>query len=147
MSKRKFFEENLELINDMISQNKPKFEMARILGVKYETLKKYLKEFGIDYNGNQARKGIPHTNERKPIENYLVYGSRITISNLRRRLIRDGLKEEKCEYCGLTEWMGRKIPLELHHKNMDRYDNRLENLEILCSNCHMLAHNYSNTKK
>ena len=40
--------------------------------------------------------------------------------------------------------MGRKIPLELHHINMNHYDNRLENLQILCSNCHSLVHNYGN---
>lgn len=65
----------------------------------------------------------------------------------RIRLIEEGIKENKCECCGLSEWMGRPIPLELHHKDFDHYNNTLDNLQILCSNCHMQAHNYCNTKK
>lgn len=146
-SKKEYIKEHLDLVNKMITDNRPKFEIARILGVKYDTLKKYLKEFGIEYDGNQNRKGIPHYSERKPINEYLNENSTISASKLRNKLIENGLKEEKCECCGLTEWMGRKIPLELHHVNMNHYDNRLENLQILCSNCHALAHDYSNTKK
>lgn len=64
------------------------------------------------------------------------------ISNLRNRLIKSGIKEEKCECCGNSSWMGDKIPLELHHINGIRDDNRLENLQILCPNCHALTDNY-----
>ena len=59
----------------------------------------------------------------------------------------DGVKEKKCESCGLDEWMGKPIPLELHHIDENRFNNKLENLKILCSNCHMQEHNYSNFKK
>ena len=44
--------------------------------------------------------------------------------------------EQKCSRCGLTEWQGKPIPLELHHINGNNRDNRLENLEYLCLNCH-----------
>lgn len=53
-------------------------------------------------------------------------------------------KEDKCERCGLSEWMGMKIPLELHHKDNNHYNNKLDNLMIVCSNCHMQLHNYNN---
>ena len=143
--KREYIRENLGVINRMIENKHPKFEIARVLGVKYETLNKYLKEFGINYEGNPNRKGIPHLEGRTLMDEYFNGNRNVSASTLRRKLIENGLKEEKCECCGLTEWMGEKIPLELHHKNMNHNDNRLENLQILCSNCHSLSHNYSNT--
>lgn len=47
-----------------------------------------------------------------------------------------------CSNCGLSEWQGRPVPLELHHKNGNSRDNRLENLEYLCLNCHAITSNF-----
>lgn len=143
--KREYIRENLGIINKMIENKCPKFEIARVLGVKYTTLNKYLKEFGINYEGNPNRKGIPHLEGRTLMDEYFNGNRNVSASTLRRKLIENGLKEKRCECCGLTEWMGKKIPLELHHINGNHNDNRLENLQILCSNCHSLAHDYSNS--
>jgi 5-methylcytosine-specific restriction endonuclease McrA len=88
---------------------------------------------------------LKHYEHRASIEQVLA--SNRNNSTKRKRLIEDGYKEEKCECCGLSEWMGKPIPLELHHKDFNHYNNSIENLEILCSNCHMQKHNYCNTKK
>ena len=66
-----------------------------------------------------------------------------------KRLIEVNLKEHKCERYKRTEWEGNPIPIELHHINGVHSDNRLENLQILCPNCHALTDNYrdkANTK-
>ena len=145
-SKLEYIKENLNIINKMIEAKRPKFEIARLLSVKYSTLDKHLKELGIDYKGNPNRKGLPHYSERKDVQIYLKENTNIANGRLRNKLVESGLKEAKCECCGNTEWMGKNIPLELHHKNFNHYDNRLENLQILCSNCHSIAHEYCNTK-
>ena len=145
-SKLNYIKENLDIINKMIDAKRPKFEIARVLNVKYSTLIKHFKTLGIEYKGNPNRKGIPHYDGRKDVNEYLKENTNISAPKLRTKLIESGLKEEKCECCGNTKWMGKKIPLELHHKNFNHYDNRLENLQILCSNCHSIAHDYNNTK-
>jgi hypothetical protein len=56
------------------------------------------------------------------------------------------MKEERCEDCELSEWMGTKIPLELHHIDGNNENNNLDNLEILCPNCHALTDTYCRKK-
>lgn len=57
-------------------------------------------------------------------------------------LVSENKKEYKCEKCGISEWMGDKITLQLHHANGVHADNRLENLMILCPNCHSQTDSY-----
>lgn len=118
-------------------------EIIRRLNCKRETFKSYLKQMGITYNGNQGGKGIKIDPKRKSALEILDSSS-FTNATKRKRLIEDGIKEAKCECCGLSEWMGKPILLELHHKDFNHNNNTLENIAILCSNCHMVAHNYNN---
>ena len=56
--------------------------------------------------------------------------------HLKSRLSKEGLLAPRCAECGLGKWRGRPIALELHHINGRGQDNRLENLTLLCPNCH-----------
>jgi DNA-binding CsgD family transcriptional regulator len=82
-----------------------------------------------------------------PIGELCVAGTSRSRGNLKRRLLHEGLKERRCEGCGLHHWQGCELPLALHHVNGDRDDNRLENLELLCPNCHALTSNFSGRKR
>jgi len=143
----KKFKENLSKILEMIENNEPKTNMCRLLSIKQDTLNRYLRKYDVVYTGNQNRKGIRHYEQMTHYTEYTENGKNITASKLRQKLITQGVKEKKCEVCGLDSWMDKPIPLELHHIDENRFNNQLENLQILCSNCHMQIHNYSNTKK
>jgi RNA polymerase subunit RPABC4/transcription elongation factor Spt4 len=71
-----------------------------------------------------------------PLDEILVEGRVRNRHHVKQRLLAAGLKEERCESCGLTEWLGRPVAFELHHINGNGDDNRLENLTLLCPNCH-----------
>jgi len=70
-----------------------------------------------------------------PLGKLLVHHPR-SRRNINLRLLAAEIKEARCEECGISEWRDQPLSLELHHRNGERHDNRLENLALLCPNCH-----------
>lgn len=123
-------------------------------GANYRRVHKAIKEYNIDtshFTGqgwNVAYALDPNESHRKELSEILVKNSTYDNTNsLKLRLLYENLKERKCERCKRTEWEGQPIPLQLHHVNGDRSDNRLENLQLLCPNCHALTDNYCGKNK
>jgi len=82
-----------------------------------------------------------------PLERLLVANTPRGRWNIKQRLIAAGLKPKRCERCGIAEWRNAELSLSLHHINGDRHDNRLENLELLCPNCHSQTPNFGSKNK
>lgn len=79
----------------------------------------------------------------RPLEEIFAANTRRNRGHLKERLLRLGLKDGRCERCGISEWHEHPLSIALHHINGDRLDNRLENLELLCPNCHSQTDTYS----
>lgn len=77
-----------------------------------------------------------------PIEELLVYGKIFQAYKLKLRLLKAKLKKHQCEKCRKRKWLKQPIPLELHHIDGDKLNNNLNNLLLLCPNCHAQTNNY-----
>lgn len=118
-------------------------------GDNYKIFHKYEKEYDLDtshFTGIKSNTGNrTNANCEKTFEEYSK-NTYVRSSTLLYKLIKEGLKEWQCECCKNTEWLGDKIPLELHHKDGNHFNNSLENLTLLCPNCHAKTDNYRGKK-
>lgn len=78
----------------------------------------------------------------RPLEEIFAAGTHRNRGQLKARLLSQGLRENRCARCGIIEWRGQTLSLALHHVNGDRLDNRVENLDLLCPNCHSQTDNF-----
>jgi len=109
-------------------------------GGNYKTLKKRLNSDGIDYShialGHGHNKGKTFNKEKTPLEEILVEHSTFSRNHLKKRLIKEGILENKCSICGLkNSWQQKELVMVLDHINGISDDNRIENLRLICPNC------------
>lgn len=120
-------------------------------GGNYAQIKKYIKENHLDikhFKGRGWNAGLHGIGiVRIPLENILVSNSTFQSYKLKRRLFAVKLKPQHCEQCGWAEKTETGyLPLELDHINGDHADNRIENLRVLCPNCHSLTPHHRGRK-
>lgn len=113
-------------------------------------IKRRIEEFGIDtshFFGQSHYRDKESIHKKKP-EMVLVKrdsGGRTHSVKLRRALIESGT-EYKCAACKINSWNGKEITLQVNHKNTDWLDDRIDNLEFLCPNCHSQTEGWSGRK-
>lgn len=155
MSKSKYTKEILEpLVKESISIA----EVIRKLGLKeaggtHTHISRKIKEFEIEtshFLGQRANCGKDHRGgpKKKTWQEVLIKrtkGKRQKSFRLRRALIESG-REYKCDKCGQKpEWNGKPLMLQVDHKNRDWLDDRKENLDFTCPNCHSQTEGWCNS--
>ena len=129
-----------EEILNAVSQSITMAEAASRLGIHFNTFARLANKLGV-YKPNPGGKGKRKSKREgfgKISLNEILEGKHPTYQTfkLKGRLYSAGIKSNKCEKCGTDSWNGQPLMCELDHINGNSRDHRLENLQILCPNCH-----------
>lgn len=82
-----------------------------------------------------------------PLDTLLTEKSSHKRHHVRSRLLHSKTLKSECAICGISEWLGKPLSFELDHINGVSDDNRLENLRMLCPNCHSQTETYKGRNK
>lgn len=151
MSTMKKYTDNdiIEAVKSSISKRECIIKLGLVpAGGNYDTINRHVERLNLDishFKGqgwNAGRKFPPKRN----IEDYVSNKYYINSHRLKLRLLKEGIKEHRCEYCRRTRWIGTQITLELHHIDGNKFNNNLDNLQLLCPNCHSQTDSWRKSK-
>jgi hypothetical protein len=114
------------------------------VGLHFNTFARHAKRLGV-YRPNPSGRGLkkPWSIGKIPTDEILAgKHPHYQTNHLKKRLFSDNIKQEKCEVCGVSEWNGEKLSLELDHIDGNRNNHLLDNLRVICPNCHSQTETY-----
>lgn len=125
---------------------------VNLSGSNYSKLYRDCKENSISithFKGQAHLKGNTHRHTPSiPLEEILVENSTYTnMYRLKKRLLKEKLLIYQCEFCGISNWKGADLSLEIDHINGIHRDNSMSNLRLLCPNCHSQTPTYAGRNK
>ena len=123
-----------------------------VSGGNYKTVDNLVKKYQLDtshWTGQGHLKGKRNewAKSTNKIEDLLTIDNTFQTYKLKQRLLKEGIIENKCIECGIIEWNGKTINMHLDHINGINNDHRLENLRMLCPNCHSQTDTYCGKNK
>lgn len=144
-----------EVLAEAVADSTSVYDVLRRLGVElvggqHAHISRRIKAFGIDtshFTTSRWTEQMRHNQRRRPPEEILVQDTsthprRERSSTLRRAMLEVGVVE-RCALCGTEAvWRGEPLPLEVDHSDGDWRNNRIENLRLLCPNCHSTTDTY-----
>ena len=84
---------------------------------------------------------------QKPLCDILTTNSNTSRQSVKKRLLKENVLKYKCNICGIFKWNNKELSLHLDHINGVNNDNRIENLRLLCPNCHSQTETYAGKNK
>lgn len=115
------------------------------LGMHFNTFKRYAQKLNL-YKPNQGGKGTnkPYRGNNKYELKDILDGKVPYYSTfkLKIRLLKEGIKQNICEICGISEWNNKQLNMELDHIDGNRFNHSLDNLRMICPNCHAQTDTY-----
>jgi len=116
-------------------------QVIRLLGLRpaggtHKNIQRKVEKLGIDVS--HFKMGLPLREKYKiSIKDLLKSNVCIRSSHLKKRIIKEGVLEYRCSVCSQGPvWNGKPMVLELDHIDGDIYNNKIENLRIICLHCH-----------
>ena len=146
-----------ERLEDTVKQANCWFNWLEILdipkrGYNYRTLKNKASDYGLDVSHFNYEYAKTHNGGRSAVSQttseFFSPNNSHNMGILKREYIERILGgEAKCEICGIKTWLGKPIVLQIHHLDGNHKNNSVDNLQLLCPNCHTQTDTYSNKKR